>query len=226
MDGDNSHDSSDATGHWRFQPGDTVSPGATVAPQAAAPVASVPSAAPAPTAGPVPQQASVAQPTAAEERPAPQDDEDSVSWSASEFIAHHKSFGWYAALAGVTAMVVAAVLWLTKDKITAAIIVFVAIMLGVAGARKPRTLPYRLDMGGLSIGEKFYDYGQFRSFAVVDEGPFSSIVFMPLRRLMPLITVYYDPRDEENIVGVLSEHLPLENHELALIDKLMRRIRF
>lgn len=149
-----------------------------------------------------------------------------VSWTASEFIAHQKSFSWYALLVLITAVVAAAIFFLTKDKVSTTVVVLAAIVFGVYASRKPRTIGYKVDNAGLTIGQKFYDYGQFRSFAIMDEGAFSSIVFMPLQRFLPLITVYYDPKDEQRIVDTLSDQLPLDTHKLGLLDQFMRRIRF
>lgn len=149
-----------------------------------------------------------------------------VQWTASEFIAHSKDVNWYLGLTGATVVFTAIVYLLTKDKITTGMVIFAAIIFGIYGARKPRTLAYQLSRDGLTIGEKTYDFRQFRSFSVVDEGPFSSIVFMPLKRFMPLITVYYDPADEEKIVKILTNHLPMENRGMDLIDRFLHRIRF
>jgi hypothetical protein len=151
---------------------------------------------------------------------------ETATWSASEFIHHQKSVGWYGMLTLATAVLAAGVYLLTKDKISTSVIIIVAIVLGISAARAPRTLEYKLDEAGLTIGEKFYAYGQFRSFALVQEGAFSSIVFMPLKRFMPLLTIYYAPADEAKVVAVLSDHLPMETHQLDMVDQLMRRIRF
>jgi hypothetical protein len=154
------------------------------------------------------------------------DYEPEVMWTASEYIAHHKSLSWYGAL-GLGAFIFAGVVYLlTKDIISTGVIIIAAILFGVAAGRKPRTLDYILDMHGLSIGSKFYSYGEFKSFAVDHQGAFSSIMFLPLKRFLPPITVFYDPKDEERIAAVLSRHLPFENHEPGVVDRITNRIRF
>ena len=150
----------------------------------------------------------------------------SVAWSASEFIAHHKSASWYIGLA-VAALIVAAVIFLlTHDKISTGVIVLAAVVLGIFGARKPRVLNYKLDGAGLNIGQKFYDYNLFKSFAVIEEGAFSSIILMPMKRFMPSLSLYYAPDDENKIVDILAERLPFENRKQDAVDSFMRRIRF
>lgn len=188
----------DATGNWQFKSEDQ---GSGVPDQ------------PAEHAGPSNMQ----QPAAP--------DED-VSWTASEFIAHEKGISWYLAMAGSVLLFTAIVYLITRDKITAGIIIFAAIIFGVYAKRQPRTLNYHLEYGGLTIGEKFYDFGQFRSFVVAHEGALSSISFMPLKRFMPVLTVYYAPNDEDKIMQVLSTRLPMEDLGKDIIDRFLHRIRF
>lgn len=192
-------------GSWQFNPGGTIAPGN----------------APAPAATPEPEvlaPRAVAVP--------PEGPDGSITWTASEFIAHHKSPGWYLVLAA-GALVLAAIIWLlTRDYISAAVVIVAAIFFGAYGARQPRQLQYRLSDTGLGIGEKHFTYQQFRSFSIVPEGAFSSIVFMPLKRFAPLTTIYYDPADEPKIIALLSERLPHEERRQDLIDRLMWRIRF
>jgi hypothetical protein len=149
-----------------------------------------------------------------------------VSWRASEFIAHEKSPGWYLLLALAAMVGAAAIYLLTKDKVSAGVVVLGALLFGVYAGRKPRELNYQLDGKGLTVGQKFLAYEEFRCFAIVAEGAFESIIFTPLRRFAPLTTIYFDPKDEEQIVGVLSKRLPLEEHTHDAVDRLMRRIRF
>lgn len=151
---------------------------------------------------------------------------ESVSWTASEFVAHEKGISWYAALVVCALVLLVLVYVVTKDKITTGIILFTAIAFGVYAKRKPQTLPYHLDSTGLTVGSKFYGYNQFRSFSVIHDGAFSSISFMPLQRFMPVITVYYAPEDEAKIVQILTARLPAENRGRDFIDRFLHRIRF
>jgi hypothetical protein len=149
-----------------------------------------------------------------------------VSWTASEFVAHSKNGSWFALLA-LAALAIAVIVWfITHDKISVGVVIVVAILLGVTAGRKPRVLEYHLDTRGLTVEEKFYPYSDFRSFAVMQEGAFSSIMFVPLKRFALPISIYYDPEDEEAIATVISQHLPIEERQHDTIDKITRGIRF
>ncbi|HEU4914801.1 MAG TPA: hypothetical protein VFT16_05390 [Candidatus Saccharimonadales bacterium] len=151
---------------------------------------------------------------------------EEVAWTASEFVSHNKGMGWYSLLAGGAAVLAAVIYFVTRDVISAGIIIFVAVLLGVSAVRKPRVLHYQVNAAGLAIGDKFYPYAEFKSFAVMQEGAFSSIMFLPLRRFMPSISIYYDPQDEDRIIEVLSYYLPMEMRTHDFVDSIIRRIRF
>ncbi len=150
----------------------------------------------------------------------------SVAWTASEFIAHQKSSGWYLRLFG-SAAVIASLVWLfTKDIFSSFVILIALGVLAMYASRPPRELQYVADEHGLIIGDKQYAYSAFRSFAIIPEGAFSSIELIPHKRFSPAITIYYDPADEVAIAETLSRHLPLEPRKRDAIDQLMHHIRF
>ena len=202
------------------QPGQVFGPGATSSP--------VQPQAPAPT--PVPQPELPPQQTAySAEAPSPaatQVSDDHITWTASEYISHEKNAGWYTGL-GAIALVVAVLVYLfTKDMVSSAVVIVSALLLGVYGARKPREIQFSIGPDTVTIGNKQYHYGEFRNFSIVDEDAFSSIVFMPLKRFSPLLTIYYAPEDEDRIVAMLADRLPMDEHKLDAVERLLRRIRF
>lgn len=153
-------------------------------------------------------------------------DQNAINWTASEFIAHEKSLGWYAALAGAAVLFAALVYLISRDFVSVGVVLVAALLLGIYGSHKPKQIEYRLDFKGITVGPKRFNYGEFRSFAVMEEGAFSSIVFMPLKRFAVPTTIYYPPEAEDDIVGVLSEYLPMEERNHDAVDRLMHRIRY
>ena len=156
---------------------------------------------------------------------APTSDE-TVSWTASEYIAHQKSLQWYLVLGGAAAVLALLIWLLTKDKISALVVIFGAALLGGYGARSPRELQYELTVNQLAIASKVYSLSDFRSFTVDDQQLFSSVNLMPLKRFAPGLSIYFSSDDEAAIIDLLAVSLPMEVHKSDPIDKLMRRIRF
>jgi drug/metabolite transporter (DMT)-like permease len=141
-------------------------------------------------------------------------------------VAHQKTPGWYGLLALVAIIISALVFLTTGDIISTSVVLIAALFFAIYAARQPRQLQYQLGDSGVTIGEKYYGFEEFRSFALVPEGAFSSIVFMPMKRFAPLRTIYYAPADEHRIVERLIDCLPFEEHQGDMVDGLMRRIRF
>lgn len=151
---------------------------------------------------------------------------ETVSWSASEFIEHEKPHGWYAILA-VGAVLLAAILYfLVRDVITVVVVSIAAILLGVVAARKPKSMDYSLSQAGLRIGEKNYPYSTFKSFSMIEEGAIDSIQLMPLKRIVPPVSIYFPPEQGDQIFEILAAYLPHEDREHDPLDKLMRRLHF
>lgn len=152
---------------------------------------------------------------------------EEVSWTASEFIAHEKSASWYGLLAlGAVVIIVLTYFVSGHDMISTITILLVAVVFGMFAARKPKVLQYALSDVGLHIAEKTYGYEDFKSFSVTEEGAIVSIVFMPLKRFMPSLTIYLAPELEDKVIGVLNERLPMEAHRQDAVDGFLKRIRF
>jgi hypothetical protein len=227
-----------------FHPGQTISPrdqSPAPAPVQSQPAPSLPAPVAEPTPSPAPAKAveepernlynpdpgGDSEPQPAEQAyQAPQDIGQVVSWTASEFISHEKSQIWYLKLGGVAIVVTALVYLISRDIISAIVVVIAAALFGAMASRQPRQMQYEVDFHGLSIGNKHHPYGNFRSFSVSEEGPLRSINFMPLKRFAPPLAIYFAPEDEARITEVLASHLPLETHKHDAVDKLMRRVRF
>ncbi|HSX45271.1 MAG TPA: hypothetical protein VLF39_04180 [Candidatus Saccharimonadales bacterium] len=153
--------------------------------------------------------------------------QQSVSWTASEYMAHDKNTMWFMGL-GLGGVVIGGIVFLTTnhDYLPTFLILAMFVIFGVFAARKPENLEYVLDNSGLKIGPKTYPYARFKSFAIMDESGVPSILLLPMTRFMPPLSIYYDHKDEKSIVNVLSGYLPLEQRDHDLTDQLMRKIRF
>lgn len=149
-----------------------------------------------------------------------------VEWTASEYVANHKTAGWFGILALVTVAASVVVYLLTQDVVSTAVIPILGIILGIFAAREPRVLPYAIDNTGIRIAEKFYPYHGFKSFSVATDQPVSYISLTPLRRFVPPLVIHYDPADEPKIIETLSSYLPYEEHKRDIVENLSRKFRF
>lgn len=151
---------------------------------------------------------------------------DPIEWTASEFIHHEKGTQWYLILGAGAVLVAGLVYLITNDLISTITIIIITAIFGFLAGRKPQVTSYRIDSSGVTLGNKSYPWGAFKSFAVMEESGIASIYLTPLKRFTPPAGMYFDPKDEELIVKAIGSYLPKVEREHDSIDKLMHKIRF
>lgn len=149
-----------------------------------------------------------------------------ISWSASEYIQHHKSASWYLSLTSGGLVLVGLILLITRDLFASIAVLLALATLGIYAGRKPATKQFTISEQGVNVDDTLYQYDMFRSFSVVEEGGIDSIWLKPLKRFSPMVVMYFSPEDEQKIVDMLANFLPNEQRELDNIDKLSKRMRF
>jgi hypothetical protein len=148
------------------------------------------------------------------------------SWEGPEYFEHDRDASWYGLLGLAILIIAAALYFLTKDYFAIGATIIAGIIAGVYAGRKPNQVSYELTNKGLQIGQKFYSYGVFKSFSLYREGQLSSVNFIPIKRIMPPIAAYFNPKDEQKIIDSIGDHLPYDKHKLDAIDRLTRSLRF
>ena len=148
-----------------------------------------------------------------------------VTWTASEYIEHQRGITWYGSLALATLALAAAIYFLAKDYFATGTIVVLGIIVGAFVGHKPRQVQFELSDSGLRAAEKSYSYNLFKSFAVVREGNLISLNLTPIKRFMPPVSAYFDPKDEQKITNIIGEHLPYEERKPGAVDRLSLRLR-
>ena len=147
------------------------------------------------------------------------------SWEAAEFIEHHHGSGWYGSLAATTAVLAALVYLISRDIFATVVIVVAGGIIWVYAGQKPGKAKYEITSSGLSVNDKVYSFGNYKSFTVVREGDLSSVNLFPLKRFMPPLSAYFDSKDEPKIIESIGNYLPYEHRQLDSIDRLTRRLR-
>jgi hypothetical protein len=149
-----------------------------------------------------------------------------VSWEAAEFVDHPHGAGWYGALAlGTVALAAIIFILSSKDVIATIFVLILGVIVGVFASHKPGTAKYEITSAGVSINGKLYRYADYKSFTVIHEGDLTSANLFPLKRFMPPIAAYFPKAEEAKITKTLGDHLPYEDRQLDLIDRLTRRMR-
>jgi predicted ATP-grasp superfamily ATP-dependent carboligase len=58
------------------------------------------------------------------------------------------------------------------------------------------------------------------------ESGFYSIELAPLQRFKPPLSIFFDEKDGEAILDILSDVLPMEDKQPDFIDQILRYLRF
>lgn len=154
-------------------------------------------------------------------------DDAIITWEASEYIHHQKDTNWYMIFSVALVVVAVIMFFLTgRDWITLIVILVMGGAFGKYAGRKPQVQRYSLSFDGVSVGNKHYDYDDFHSFSVEQEGTVFCITFMPTKRFMPPLSIYASPEDGQKIIDTLESTLPHEEPKHDIVDRLTRNIRF
>ena len=154
---------------------------------------------------------------------APADTE--ISWEAVEYVHHTKNAGWFILFA-LGMLSLAAIAVLIGAWTFVAVVAVMSVALVMYAVRPPRTLRYTLNENGLQVGEKSYEYAEFRAFGVVTEATLYSVMLIPAKRFMPAVTIYFNEQDGEKIVDILGGRLPMQEITQDPFEKIVRRLRF
>jgi hypothetical protein len=156
---------------------------------------------------------------------APQQAPEGLSWEASEYVHIDKGGAWIAGLVIVTLVFVGIAVWLAAWTFVALILVM-AVAVGVFAFRPPHTVRYTLTHDGIIIGDKTFNYSDFRAFGILEDGAFFTMTLIPIKRFAPALSVYFAEDHGEQIVDIVGDHLPMEDVKPDFIDTIVRRLRF
>jgi hypothetical protein len=148
-----------------------------------------------------------------------------VSWTSSGEALQIRSAAWRVRMTLVSVVAAALIYLITRDLVPTIAIVLAGTLFGFLGSRRPPALNYQLDVTGITINQKRYAYGEFRAFSIVDY-PAAGANLIPLKRFLPMLSIHFDGTQQDKIVAVLSNHLPMERPRNDAMDKLISRARF
>lgn len=159
-------------------------------------------------------------------QPASSVDEPPVTWTASEYIHLEKNGLWYVIFGLVVIGLVASDVFLLKSWTFSVLVIVMAAAVIVYTRRPPRVIQYALSgHQGLYIGERLYQFADFKAFGLIRDGQEHSIMLIPLKRFATGVSVYFPAEAGEKIVDILGSRLPMESLKLDMIDIIVRRLR-
>jgi hypothetical protein len=148
-----------------------------------------------------------------------------TSWQAAEYIQHSHSPLWYAGLGALTIGFLLLLVLVLHEWLSAVVVLLVVVSIVVYAHRAPRTLAYTLTATGIMIGEKYYPYSDFHSFAVLPYHGQMNVELDPLKRFMPRISLPADEQNLDALIEVLGSRLPRSDRKPDPIDRLTHYLK-
>lgn len=153
-------------------------------------------------------------------------DSETLQWTASEYVAHQKTIGWYLVFGGGSVLLALVIYFATRSLFSSFVVIIACVCIAVFGARQPRQIPYEIGYRGIKVADRVFPYSQFKSFSLVPEGAIYTIWLRSLKKFMPTVALYFAPEDAEKIIEALSHYLPHEDRQPDAIDRATQRFRF
>lgn len=158
--------------------------------------------------------------------PAPHIREDeAISWQASEYIHMERNALWFVSVVAVGIVLLALSIFLMKAWTFSVLVVVMVVAVLVLAKRPPRVLKYTLSSKGLYVMDQLHPLSEYKSFGIIrDEGEYS-VMLTPIKRFSPGLTVYFPANMGEKIVDFLGRRLPMQDLQLDVVDKIVRKLR-
>jgi len=153
-----------------------------------------------------------------------QSEDGLVVWEASEHVDYNNSGGWMALMI-LGGVILAGGIYILVDILSAIVVLMLLGGLLFYSRLKPKVLRYGVSEEGILVGDRSYDYSEFRSFSFNEEDGINSIFLVPMQRFMVPITMYVAPDNQDQIAEVLSQHLPNEQRSPDFMDRLTAKLR-
>ena len=145
---------------------------------------------------------------------------------APEYEFHEKNPEWYWALGIITAALVLAAVVLSNF-LFAVFAVLAGFSVGLYGARRPRTILHEINSGGVSLGNRNFNYENIDHFWIDYNPPAKKELILESKKTFSTHTVILlGNADPEQIRRYLLQYLKEKKIEESLVAVIARVLKF
>jgi hypothetical protein len=148
-----------------------------------------------------------------------------ISWDAPTHLYSEKGQDWYWAV-GVITLALAAVSFIFGEIITGIFVIVAAIALVLHASHPPRHVTYEINDRGLVQGDTLYPFLSLESFWIPHDEMPPKILVKSRKLLMPLMVIYIDGIDPEEVRQVLLRYIAETEHREPILKKLLEWLGF
>ena len=149
-----------------------------------------------------------------------------IRWSAAEYEFHEKTPEWYWALGIITAALVLAAVVL-HNFLFAVFAVLAGFSVGLYGARRPRLVSHEINSGGVSFGNRNFNYENIDHFWINYNPPLKKELILESKKTFSTHTaILLGDAAPEQIRRYLLQYLKEKKIEESLVAVIARVLKF
>lgn len=149
-----------------------------------------------------------------------------VNWKAPEHHHFEKTVEWFLILAIISGALAFAAFYL-GNFLLGVLIIIGALVMAIAGARKPRDILYAVNVRGIRVGHLFYAYKNLDTYSIDEEhrhGP--HLLAVTQSRFAPMLVIPIPEELIDDIEDLLQTRLDEDDLEEPFFNILLEILRF
>ena len=148
-----------------------------------------------------------------------------ISWTAPTHLYAEKNPDWFWAV-GIITLALAAVCFIFGEIITGIFVIVAAAALVLHASRPPHVVRYEINDRGIALDETLYPFLSLDSFWIPHDETPPKILIKSRKLLMPLMIIYIDEVNPEEVRMVLLKYIAETEHREPLLKHLMGWLGF
>lgn len=148
-----------------------------------------------------------------------------VSWKAPSHIHMEKGQDWYWAV-GIITLAIAIVCFIFGNVIPGVFVIVASVALVLHASQPAKTLDCAVNDRGIAVGDTLYPFLDLDSFCIPHDHEPAKLLLKSRKLFMPIIVVYIEDRDPEEIRQALLNYIAEETHRESLIKLFLERLGF
>ena len=148
-----------------------------------------------------------------------------ISWKAPAHLYVEKRPDWYWTV-GIITVALAAAAFIFGEAITGIFVIVAAVALVVHASKPPMIVACEINDRGVIFGNVLYPFLTLDSFCIPHDEMPSKILLKSRKLFMPLIVIYIDEVDPEDIRAVLLRYIAETEHREPFLKNVLERLGF
>ena len=148
-----------------------------------------------------------------------------ISWKAPAHLYTEKRPDWYWAVGIITAALAAAA-FIFGEAVTGIFVIVAAVALVLHASKPPQIVACEVNDRGIIFGNILYPFLTLDSFCIPHDETPPKILLKSRKLFMPLIVIYIDEVDPEDIRAVLLRYIAETEHREPFLKQALERLGF